>query len=91
MSTEHDFTGTREEWEERVILNAVTFRVHRYIDGGGHDSMEIKDYEEALKLVGREMGSGKRLLLYAITESGRYVVVPQNKYRYYYELRMRRN
>jgi hypothetical protein len=84
--TEHDFTGSREEWEQRVFLNAAYFRVHRFLSQGEHESTQTEDFVEALRLAGHEMLRKRRALIYAVTESGRYVCLPQKQWRHLYEL-----
>ena len=84
---EHDFTGTLEEWEERVILNANHFRVHRYyyardFDVGwvtAHDSKPASTLPEALLLI-YQQDSEYRILLYAVTKTGRSVCIPESKW-----------
>jgi len=82
---EHNFTGTREEWETRVFLNAAYFRVHRFLKGQ-HESTTVQSFVEALRVAGHEIRCNRRVLIYAVTDSGRYVCLPQKQWRYLYEL-----
>ena len=83
--SEHDFTGTREEWETRVFLNAEYFRVHRFLQGQ-HESAIVQDFVEALRVAGHEIKRNRRVLIYAVTQSGRYVCLPPKEWRHLYEL-----
>jgi hypothetical protein len=84
--SEHNFTGTREEWETRVFLNAAYFRVHRFLSQGEHESVTVTDFVEALSIAGRELRQKRRVLIYAVTPSGRYVCLPQRQWRRFYAL-----
>jgi len=84
--SEHNFTGSREEWETRVFLNAAYFRVHRFLSDGDHQSMTVSDFVEALTIAGHELGERRRVLIYAVTASGRHVCLPQQQWRRLYEL-----
>lgn len=80
VASAQDFTGNREDWERRVFLNAEHFRVHRFYGKGQHDHAKVKDFPEALRMCGREMRQGRRVLIYAVTAEGRFVALPQNQW-----------
>jgi hypothetical protein len=84
--SEHNFTGSREEWETRVFLNAAYFRVHRFLLQGEHESMTVTNFVEALTIAGHELRRKRRVLIYAITPSGRYVCLPTKQWRRFYDL-----
>lgn len=87
---EHDFTGTREDWEQTIFLNAAWFRVHRFLSNGEHDSLTVTDFVEALRIAGYEMRHDRRVLIYAVTESERFVCLPQRQWLRLYALWQRR-
>jgi hypothetical protein len=88
---EHDFTGTREDWEQKVFLNAAWFRIHRFLTNGEHDSLIVMDFVEALKIAGYEIRHNRRVLIYAVTESERFVCLPQQQWSHLYELWQQRH
>jgi hypothetical protein len=80
--TENDFTGTREEWENRVIAAASYFRLHRYYGRGGRDGTETVTFASAKVVAERALEDmpGCRVLVYAVTDSGRSVLIPKEKW-----------
>lgn len=78
---EHDFVGTLEEWEERVFLRASHFRLHRIsFDNTKRDTNETENFEEAMHLALASLEERYRVMVYALTESGRYFCIPQERW-----------
>lgn len=90
IQSEHDFTGTVVQWEERVFLNAAYFRVHRFYGEGQHDSCEIDTFENAIRTVGSVRQDpatpNARATIYAIAASGRFTMLDEKKWAYYLSL-----
>lgn len=81
MTNEHDFTGTRVDWEMRVFLNATSFRIHRFYGHGQHDSLECATFEDAIRAVGSaRRDPNARVTVYAITASGRFTLLDENRW-----------
>lgn len=82
-TTEHieggadDFGGvTLTEWDERVFVNADHFRLTRYT-GDGHQMRQdgnAADWPHALAMAITEQRAGNRVIVYAVSASGRSVV-----------------
>lgn len=83
---EHDFTGNLEEWEERVVMNATLFRVHRYWQGQRWQS-DTASFPQAVTAVALceddPNKPGSRATVTAIAESGRFIVIPPTRFAYY--------
>ena len=88
--SEHDFTGTVDQWEERVFLNAAYFRVHRFYGQGQHDSCEMGTFEDAVRTVGSVRQDKTRLnartSIYAVTASGRFTLLAEKRWAEYLAL-----
>ena len=82
--SEHDFTGERDQWEERVFINAELFRVHRFYGQGQHDSQDARSFTDAICIVGSARRDtsypNARVTLYAVTASGRSTLLPEDKW-----------
>jgi len=70
---EHDFSGGRESWEDRVVANASYFTV---ITFPGRNRCEYPTLLEATQAA----AAGQRTLVYAVAKSGRSVLVPRDKW-----------
>lgn len=88
--TEHDFSGSSDDWERRVFLNAVKFRLHRYHGRGARDEAHAPTFPEAMTMAAKAMDDpghpGVRVLVYAVTESGRFAAIPEDRWPAYLEL-----
>jgi hypothetical protein len=84
--SEHNFTGNLEDWEERVVMNAVLFRVRRYWRGQEWQS-ETASFQQAVTAVAMceddPKKPGSRAIIHAVTESGRFIAVPAARFAYY--------
>jgi hypothetical protein len=80
--TENDFADTLEEWEDRVIAAASYFRLHRYYGRGGLDRMQAATFLVAKTAAKHALEGmpGCRVLIYAVTDSGRSVLIPKEKW-----------
>jgi hypothetical protein len=67
------------EWDDRVLSNAVLFRVHR-LKQGGHDEKQVESLKEARAAAEQALREGFRVLLYAIDGDGRSVLVAQKNW-----------
>lgn len=83
MSSEHDFTGALEAWDERVFTNTEHFRLHRYKGRGSHDQAETKDFGECMRWAFAAKAEGFRVIVYSITASGRSCCLVENKWEQY--------
>ena len=84
-SNEHDFTGTADQWEERVFRAAVKFRVHRFYGIGQHDSCECPTFKDAIITIGevrRELPDA-RCTVYAVAASGRFTLLAEKRWAEY--------
>jgi hypothetical protein len=88
--SEHDFSGTVDQWEERVFLNAAYFRVHRFYGQGQHDSTDADTFETAVRTVGSvrqdKTMPGARATIYAVTASGRFTMLAEKYWLRYLQL-----
>lgn len=80
-----NFTGTLEEWDDRVFLHAVKFRVHRF-STGGNASTEVDDFAQAMRLAIDTLRAGMRVIVYAVTESGRHQALDKKRWEHYAKL-----
>jgi hypothetical protein len=84
---EHDFqTGGIDGWTDRVFLSADHFRLYRFHGKGGVDRMETKSFVEAMVAADRSLKRGHRVLVYAVTKTGRSACLPQAQWGHYAEL-----
>ena len=80
---EHDFTQTWDEWELTVINVAVKFKVIRFLVRSKYDRREFGTLRDAVD----NASPNKRLLIYAVTETGRHVQVPRLRWDEFLKLR----
>ena len=73
---EHDFSQDRDEWEQSVVDNAAMFTTARFLCKGKYDRREFSSLADAVE----DARSGGRAMVYAVTESGRAVYVPEDKW-----------
>lgn len=83
-TSENDFWGTRQEWEERIFRNANHFTVVRFGVPNGSESTTVKTFAEAYYVAHQE----PRALIYAVTLSGRAFCVPASEYVKYAEIHL---
>lgn len=69
-----------EAWDNFVFRNAVGFRLHRYHGRGGCDRMETPSFATACAEAKAALAAGYRVLMYAVTVSGRSACVTQEKW-----------
>ena len=84
-SSENNFTMSLDDWEVRVFNSATTFRLSRF-NASGELRAEVKTFPEALRLAGGVLGSEDRVLIYAVTESGRFFCIEQKKWSSFLDL-----
>lgn len=73
---EHNFTGTLDEWEERVFRNATHFNVYKRLGRGNSESKELKTFPEAVEFAKRD----PLFLVYAVTASERFFCVERKNW-----------
>jgi hypothetical protein len=69
MTHEQRFTSP-EAYAAAIVAEADHFVVHRY-SAAGHDSMTAKTFAEASRIAQAVLLAGCRVLIYAVTTSGR--------------------
>lgn len=89
-SPDHNFTGLVEDWDDRVFNNADHFRVHRFHGNGAHDTFEHESYAVAMVAAVDAMKAGARVIIYAITDTGRYQALVPKRWVHYSKLWMER-
>lgn len=67
---ENDFSGDREEWEDRVFDSATSFRVWR----SGFQAVDCPSFASAIALA---EPYGRTAIVYAVAPTGRWVAVPR--------------
>lgn len=88
---------TLAEWEDRIILNADYFTVCRRLGPGRvarnefQNKKRAKAFKQALAFHASQLAmepdrSKMRLLVYAVTEAGRQVCIPEQQFNHYLEL-----
>lgn len=86
-SPDEDFSGLLEDWDDRVFRHADHFRVHRYYGNGSNDRMETKDFGQAMCAADACLKTpGMRVLVYAVTATGRYQCLVQTRWEHYAQL-----
>jgi hypothetical protein len=81
--SEHDFSGSLEDWEDRVFINAEHFTVCRKVEGkGGVETKRFARFEQAQG----EAGDDPRALVYVVTASGRSVCLIRARWDHYRKL-----
>lgn len=80
---ENDFADMNiENWEDRVFTNAAHFTVVKKVGVGKMDRKEFPNFVEAIN----DAFTDERAMVYAVTESGRAVMLVRKKWRHYYDL-----
>lgn len=79
---ENCFEGTLADWEQRVFRNASHFTVVRYGVATGSERTTVDTFPQALAVA----GYNSRVLVYAVTDSGRAFCVPRSEWFKYYEI-----
>lgn len=88
MAPEHNFEGSYQEWEERVVLNASHFRVHRVRSPHIRSSANVPTLSAAiLTALAIEKDSDERALIYAVTLLDRAVPLDRKDWDHYLALR----
>jgi hypothetical protein len=80
-----NFTGTLEDWDDRVFLHATSFRVWRFTPEG-KDSADFPDFVPAIRAAIDEMHKGCAVLVYAVAESGRHQALVPTRWEHYAKL-----
>ena len=83
---ENDFTGTQEEWEDRIFNNVDLFRVHQLSNGKVEKEMNTTSFPQALVAAEEVTKADKEVLVYAVSKSGRYVCLPPERWNHFAEL-----
>lgn len=73
---EHDFSQSRDQWEQSVIDNAAYFTTARHKGRGNYDRREFPTMAEAAG----DADDDPRAMVYACTVTGRSVLVPRDKW-----------
>jgi hypothetical protein len=81
-----NFTGTLDEWNDRVFNHAVEFRLHRFTAALGQSDMTVATFAEAMVRAVDAMKEGDRVIVYAVTESGRHVALEKERWGHYAKL-----
>ena len=88
--TEHDFSGSGDDWERRVFMHADHFRLSRFYGKGARDDATAKTFPEAMTMAAQAMDDpahpNARVLVYAVTTSGRFTAIPADRWPAYLEL-----
>jgi hypothetical protein len=91
MRPEHDFfTDGLDGWTDRVFLAADHFRLIRFHGKGGADAVKVKSFTQAMVAADEAVQAGYRILVYAVTKSGRAACLAQDLWNHYAELYLRR-
>jgi hypothetical protein len=77
-----NFTGTLEDWDDRVFLHAESFRVWRFTPKG-RDSAEFPDFVQAIRAALGAMKEGMAVLVYAVAETGRHQALVPTRWEHY--------
>jgi hypothetical protein len=72
---EHDFTLSREEWEQVVFDRATYFVVTRILGYGKRNQVRFSNPHDAFDNAGDE----HKALVYAVTDLGRFVLLPKEQ------------
>lgn len=88
----HSFVGSSDDWEQRVFVNAVLFRMHRFSQGA-RDQSETSDFVEAVRVCREALVENPhaRIIIYAVTEQGRFVSLPLRRWDHYLAIWRERN
>lgn len=82
-SPDEDFTGLVEDWDDRVFRHAEHFRVHRFSGRGGQDRVQTTEFPIAMRAAIDALRAGYRVLVYAVTATGRYQALEQRRWNHY--------
>lgn len=89
MPLEHDFNVTADQWETAVFRNATSFRLQKFWQGGRSDA-EATTFPEAMTLAAQAMDNpdepNARVLIYGITDTGRFLALPQKRWPEFLEI-----
>lgn len=80
---DEDFTGLLEDWDDRVFMHADHFRLHRFHGNGEHDRAETPDFAHAMVMAVDALKEHKRVIVYAITATGRYQALVPKRWGHY--------
>lgn len=83
MPPEHNFNVTREQWEQTVFLNAAHFVVILVIPRESRARQNFPTFPQALHSAGviaRGREDGRKPMIYAVTASGRSVMLSEADY-----------
>lgn len=80
-----NFTGTLDEWNDRVFRHATSFRLHKFDDDGQHD-MTVTDFAQAMVVAVDILKEGNRVIVYAVAETGRHVALEKQRWGHYAKL-----
>ena len=76
-----------EDYEDSVFKQAVHFRLQRYATSSmQHDRMIVHEFPEALKIAREEIEKGCRVLIYAVTKLGQFIILTPNRWDDYSKL-----
>lgn len=85
-SPDADFTGLLEDWDDRVFTYADHFRAHRFHGNGKHDTLVTKDFAQAMVAADQAIRARQRVIVYAITSTGRYQALVPSRWDHYAKL-----
>lgn len=89
--SENDFNVSLEQWDDSVFLNADHFRLHRFHPNGYVDRARVTEFPTAMREALIQIGHGFRVLVYAVTKSGRYQAMVPERWEHYAKLYNNRN
>lgn len=80
------FDGTLEEFDDSVFLNATHFRLHRFHPNGKVDRARIDDFPTAMREAINQINQGFRVLVYAVSASGRHQAMVRERWEHFAKL-----
>lgn len=82
--------GNLLAYEDAIFLNAEHFRLQRFKGRGGQDRARCASFTEAMILADDALRGGYRVLVYAVTDKGRFTALPRNRWNHFAELELAR-
>lgn len=83
---EQDRRTVLKDHEDRVFKSASHFRIQRYQSNSQQDRMQVATFPEALSVAKDEIAVGNRVLIYAVTDAGSFIVLTPKRWDEYLKL-----
>lgn len=80
--SELNYSGKREDWEDRLFYNHAYFTVAWKVGVGKLNKVEFPDYPSALEYVKRS----RRAMLYCVSKGGRDFHIEEKRYEYFLDM-----